>query len=99
MVFAVCAAKACAEDESVVEEFEGLGADIERDDTKANKPVIGLRFGLRPPIPDTTSELVKNIILSTTGLPGFGMGIVLACASVVEHRAASVGPIFFSRIP
>jgi hypothetical protein len=69
LVLAVCAGRASAqEEEAVVQAFERMGAIVKRDDTNPKKPVIALVFGLRPPIPDTTSEWVKDIVVGTTGL-------------------------------
>jgi Leucine-rich repeat (LRR) protein len=67
-VLAVCTGRAGAqEEERIAQAFEGLGAVVKRDDTKPNKPVIGLRFGLRNPIPDTTPEIIKDEILYHLG--------------------------------
>jgi Leucine-rich repeat (LRR) protein len=67
LVLAVCVSRAGAEDEVVVKKFERLGAVVGRDETKPNKPVIALRFGLRNPIPDTTPEFWKDYILDSIG--------------------------------
>jgi Leucine-rich repeat (LRR) protein len=66
LVLAVCTGRASAqEEERIAQAFERLGAIVKRDDAKPNKPVIGLRFGLRNPIPDTTPEIIKDYILDT----------------------------------
>jgi Leucine-rich repeat (LRR) protein len=68
LVLAVCTCTASAqEEERIAQAFERLGAIVKRDDTKPNKPVIGLRFGLRNPIPDTTPEIVKDNLLGNVG--------------------------------
>jgi Leucine-rich repeat (LRR) protein len=69
LVLAVCTCTASAqEEERIAQAFERLGAVVKRDDTKPNKPVIGLRFGLRNPIPDTTPEIIKDYILDIVGV-------------------------------
>jgi hypothetical protein len=64
LTLVLCVGRAGAQEERVVQAFERLGAVVKRDDTKPNRPVIALRFGLRSPIPDTTSELDKDVILN-----------------------------------
>jgi Leucine-rich repeat (LRR) protein len=69
LVLAATTGRASAqEEERIAQAFERLGAIVKRDDTKPNKPVIGLRFGLRNPIPDTTPEIIKDYILDIVGV-------------------------------
>jgi hypothetical protein len=60
LVLAVCAGRGGAAEKRVAQAFERLGAVVKRDDTKPNKPVIGLIFGLRDPIPETTPQFDKD---------------------------------------
>ena len=60
LVAAVCAGRASADEESVAQAFERMGAVVKRDDTKPNRPVIALRFGLLNPIPETMPEVDKD---------------------------------------
>jgi hypothetical protein len=57
LVLAGCATTASADETSVAQAFERLGAIVHRDDSKPNRPVIALRFGLRNPIPETIPEV------------------------------------------
>src|SRR5262245_13587210 len=66
---AICASAASAQEERVVQAFERLGAIVRRDDTKPDKPVVAVIFGLRPTIPDTASETFTDYLLQ--GLPLF----------------------------
>ena len=60
VLLVVCAGRASADEESVAQAFERMGAVVKRDDTKPNRPVIALRFGLLNPIPETMPEVDKD---------------------------------------
>jgi hypothetical protein len=63
LALVLCAGRASADEESVVQDFQRRGVVVKRDETKPNRPVIALRFGLRNPIPDTIPELDRDLLL------------------------------------
>jgi hypothetical protein len=67
LALVVCAGTAGAQEDRAVEAFERLGAIIRRDEIRPNRPVVAVIFGLRPAIPDTASETLKDALL--TGFP------------------------------
>jgi hypothetical protein len=60
LVLAACAGGASADEESVAQAFERLGAIVQRDDSQPNRPVIALRFGLRNPFPETMLDVDED---------------------------------------
>jgi internalin A len=63
LALVLCADRASADKDRVVEAFERLGAVVKRDDAQRGKPVLALRFGLRNPIPETIPELDRDVLL------------------------------------
>src|SRR5262245_17212015 len=59
-----CPATVGAQEDGTAQALERLGAIVRRDDTKPNRPVVAVIFGLRPLPPDTTSEAAKDALLA-----------------------------------
>jgi hypothetical protein len=61
MVLAICAGTARADEDSAVRTFQGIGATVERDETRPGRPIVAVRFGTATET-DESWELYREFV-------------------------------------